>query len=75
MARGRLRKGGGGPPAAGVEPIAEPEREAKALPAMGPECGRSGGSPVLLLLQLLLSACPLRSALMFPGEGASRERL
>ncbi|XP_049990162.1 disintegrin and metalloproteinase domain-containing protein 33 isoform X1 [Alexandromys fortis] len=33
---------------------------------MGPECGRSGGSPVLLLLQLLLSACPLRSALMFP---------
>ncbi|XP_038187974.1 disintegrin and metalloproteinase domain-containing protein 33 isoform X2 [Arvicola amphibius] len=35
---------------------------------MGPESGRSRGSPVLLLLQLLLSAYPLRSALMFPGN-------
>lgn len=67
--------GGGGPLAVGVESTAESEREAKALPAMSPECGRSGGSPVLLLLQLLLPACPLRSALMFPGEGESRERL
>uniref|UniRef100_A0A8C2MV26 A disintegrin and metallopeptidase domain 33 n=1 Tax=Cricetulus griseus TaxID=10029 RepID=A0A8C2MV26_CRIGR len=33
---------------------------------MGPGCGRPGGPPVLLLL--LLPACPLYSALMFPGN-------
>ncbi|CAH6787856.1 Adam33 [Phodopus roborovskii] len=34
---------------------------------MDPRCGRPGRCPVLLLL-LLLPACPLRSALMFPGN-------
>ncbi|XP_015858516.2 disintegrin and metalloproteinase domain-containing protein 33 isoform X1 [Peromyscus maniculatus bairdii] len=33
---------------------------------MGPECGGPRGSPMLLLLQLLLPAWPLRSALRFP---------
>nr|AAQ75369.1 disintegrin and metalloprotease domain 33 [Mus musculus] len=35
---------------------------------MGSRCGRPGGSPVLLLLPLLLPSCPLRSARMFPGN-------
>ncbi|XP_034351919.1 disintegrin and metalloproteinase domain-containing protein 33 isoform X3 [Arvicanthis niloticus] len=35
---------------------------------MGSGCWRPGGSPVLLLLPLLLPACLLRSARMFPGN-------
>ncbi|EDL80220.1 a disintegrin and metallopeptidase domain 33 (predicted), isoform CRA_b [Rattus norvegicus] len=34
----------------------------------GCRCGRPGGSPMLLLLLLLLPACPLLSARMFPGN-------
>lgn len=78
LLRGGLRPAEGGrrrPPLAGVELTAQQEGEGKALPAMGSGCGRPRGSPVLLLLPLLLPACPLRSARMFPGEDAGRGRL